>query len=734
MREVEILHDYIMDLLNGDETLAPADILVMSPKIEEYSGSIKGIFSRGTGDVPAIPFRIVDRKLKDTSEAVDTFFKILSLGEERFTSASVLGIAECDEIRERFNLNREDMDKIGKWVRETPVFWGIDAGFKDELGLPGIYENTWSFGFDRMLMGGIMNGEEKTSLGILPYPEIEGGDLLILGRFITFFNSLREVYLKLKKSHSLAEWSDVIKFILDTLFTDDEDAGAPDSISSAAVRIKNMQEESQFSGKLTVNVIIEYLKKALSESGSGRDFVSGSLTFCEMLPMRSIPCRVICLLGMNDSAFPRKSKTLSFDLTSASPKRGDRSARDEDKYLFLETLVSARENLYISFTGQSMNSSDKLNPSVVVSELIEYADRFYKVDNDKKKISDFIFKTHHIQPYNPEYFIGGSGFFTYRETRVEGARSYALLDKKSYRFMEKPLPPLAEDEKTISINDLAAFIVNPSKSLLNKRLGLYFNRRSDGLIEQEPFSFGSLDLYKLNAEIIKALQEGKEHDSCFNILKASGILPHGTPGVLTCENSFIEVKEFYNRFRNLLTGKSSRVVIDLDINGFRLTGSIDSIYNGRNIFFRYASAKGKDIITAWITHLALCASGNFNGDTLIVSKKEISGWDYIAESRDILGTLIKVYETGMMVPVPLFPAGSLKFAEKYYYGKKGDPVARAFKAANDAFINEFRGGDSDDLYIRKLFGDSYILSKEFQEHTLKVYAPVFENMKEKAGL
>ena len=176
------------------------------------------------------------------------------------------------------------------------------------------------------------------------------------------------------------------------------------------------------------------------------------------------------------------------------------------------------------------------------------------------------------------------------------------------------------------------------------------------------------------------------------------------------------------------------MVIDLDINGFKLTGLADNIYNGRNIFFRYASAKGMDILTAWITHLALCASEIFTGDTLLISKNGARGWEHVPGSKQVLTALLEIYETGMSRPVPLFPGSSLKFAETFYDGKKGDPGARAFNEAYKVFNNYFYAGDSDDPYISKLFGDSYTLSDEFMKTTLKVYSPVFENMLKEVSL
>ncbi len=730
MRETEVLHDYILDLLSKDKTLAPGDILVMSPDIEEYTGSIQGIFGNSGGDIPHIPFRIVDRKLKNSSVSIETFFKILALGDGRFTASHVLSIAECEEIRKKFDLSREDVNLAARWVREARVFWGIDASYKEELGLPGVAENTWSFGFCRMLMGGIMGPGEKTSLGILPYHEIEGGDLQVLGRFISLFNSLRDIYYMIKNSYTLAEWSGIIIFILNTLFIAGDIPSGFSSIVAAADKFKSMQCESGFAEKVSVKVIIEYFDRILSEAPSGMNFVSGSLTFCEMLPMRSIPCRVICILGMNDSAFPRKSRSLSFDLTSGNPRRGDRSVRDEDRYLFLETLVSARERLFISYIGRSMNGNNRLNPSVVVNELLEYIDQNYFVETTGKKVSEYVVKEHRIQPFNPVYFIDESGFFTYRMSRVEGAQSYASGEKHDYIFMnDKPLPPLSDDEKTISISDLAAFLNNPSRALLNKRLGLYLELKNNEFTDGEPFIPDTLEMYKLNGRIMESLLNCNDKESYFDIVKASGVLPHGTPGLVVYDRCYFEVDNFYRSFSPVLEGKAEKINLNLGIKDFTLTGSADNIYGKKNIFFRYAMAKGMDIFYAWITHLALCTAGSFSGDTYLISKTGIQSWETIPNPEKILSDLLDIYKEGMIRPIPLFPKSSLVYAETYFSPGKGDPGGRAIKKAGNVFNGRYGGNDLNDPYISKLFGNTYTITSKFCNLALKVYSPVFENMK-----
>jgi exodeoxyribonuclease V gamma subunit len=729
VREAEILHDYILDLLNTDSSLSPADILVMTPDIEKYAGPFTAVFGKTGGPVPAIPFRVVDRKLRNEGTCADTFFTVLSLRESRFTSAGILAVLECSEVREKFSFTEEDCGTIRKWVRDSMIFWGIDGEHKRGLGLPAVHENTWRFGLDRMLMGGMMYGKGETSLGILPYTEIEGGDLAVLGRFISFFSALCDIYDKLGRDHSLECWGEVIIFILEALFISDAEMSAGvERIYSAATELAAVMEKSGFSEPVSAPVIIEYLDNILSDTVSGMDFVSGSLTFCGMLPMRSIPRRVICLIGMNDSAFPRKSRALSFDLVASDPRRGDRSVRDEDRYLFLETLVSAGEKLYISYTGRSASGNSELNPSVVVSELLDYIDDNYTVDNGAGKVRDFILRTHRIHSYNPVYFTPGGEFYTYMKDRIQGARSFAMPDKQDYSFIHGPLPPLSQDEKSITVKGMAAFLLNPSKTLLNGRLGLYLNLVNNEFIEEEPFTPDYLDLYRLNSGIMDSLDRGVDHDRHLSLVRASGILPHSVPGTVAYESSYITVKSFYDSFSGLLTGRRGKLDVDLESGGFRIRGTIDNIYGSRMIFFRYANAAGKDILNAWISHLVLCASGAFPCETLLISRAGIQSWQPVAEAEKILATYLDLYEKGMTGPLPLFPRASFSYADTFYDHKKGEPGERALKAASAVYSNSWSGGDTDDPYIRKIFGDSGSLPPGFEKAAQAVYFPAYDLM------
>jgi exodeoxyribonuclease V gamma subunit len=532
----------------------------------------------------------------------------------------------------------------------------------------------------------------------------------------------------LKKEYTLHEWADVINKILDLLFTGDKTSSQLNPLYGLSLKLNDIQNESLFEKKVNVRVIYELFDRSMSAQSFGGDFASGNLIFCEMLPMRSIPKKVICIIGMNDSAFPRKSSSVSFDLISTHPKTGDRSVRDEDRFLFLETLISARENLYISYMGKNITNGTERNPSVVVNELLEYIEGRYKSDAGKS-IRDYIFKTHRIQSYNPVYFISDSGFFTYQGSKIGGAKSYAKSEKTNFRFMNELLPELSDDEKNITVNELASFLSNPSKWVMNKRLGLNLTPRYYEYIEEEQFKLEALDLYRLNSDIMQALINGDDPDDHFRFAKAAGLLPHGNIGVVAYKNAFAQVKKFYDRFSHLLHDKSPGIELSLNVDDITITGRADNIYDGRLIFFRNASERSTDILIPWITHLLLLGSDKFSGDTISLSKDSAREWGRINDSKEILSDLLNIYREGVRKPIPLFPKSSLKYIDEFYADKQGEPGARALKKAEESFYGGYTAGDSLDPYIKLFFGDSYTLRKPFIELALRVYSHIFENIK-----
>jgi exodeoxyribonuclease V gamma subunit len=729
IRELEVLRDYILDLFNNDSSLEPGDILVMTPDIENYSDYIQAVFEEKNENIVRIPYSIADRKAGSLSPDVDDFLRILDLGTGRFTATEIFSFLENEHIRARFKLDAEEVEKLVRWADDTRVYWGVNGKWKESLGLPSQDENTWQAGIGRMITGFLVQNRGDLCMDVLPYEGVEGGDAILLGRFITFFKSLVKASDIMKKRMTLESWSISIMEIMETLFEDKGDI--PEELFPVADSLDKMKSTgigSGYVGEISTAVVRSWLEKTVSGKSSARNFVNGKVTFCEMLPMRSIPFRVICLIGMNSSLFPRKSRAPGFDLIAANPKRGDRSVREEDRYLFLETLISARDKLYISYTGQNVRTNEEMNPSIVVSELMDYIEQGYGIEGGNKKIRDFIFKKQRLQPFNPVYFAGNE-YYSYNEEAFKNAVLSLSRERDDVPFFNTALSDIIMERDRIDADDFIEFFVNPSRALLSARLGIGLDPGELTLRDEEPFVPGGLDRYVVDTALLKAIEAGRDMDEYYKILCSAGILPHGTPGSVLYSDSLNEQSYFYSRIKPYLMEKDDTEHIIVEAGGLKISGTVKSLYGGRSIFYRCSGIKTRDMLRAWIYHLLLSASGKKEYETVLFGRDERVNINSLTQAQafEYLEVLAGLFRKGMMEPLEVFERSTFAYAEEFYTASS-EPGQRAMKKALPAFHgSKYIRGDIEDFYVNKLFA-GYSPERKFAGKAILVYGPVYENM------
>ncbi|MEI6127441.1 MAG: exodeoxyribonuclease V subunit gamma, partial [Pseudomonadota bacterium] len=362
MREVEVLYDNLLYLFDTTPGLLPKDIVVMTPDIATYAPLIQAVFDTPEEEHLKIPYSLADTSIRMESSLAAVFLSILTLDRQRFRAPAVLDILEAKAVRKKFGLTEKDMETITSWVSETEICWGIDGRYRTELDLPGFHENTWAFGLERMLLGYALPERDVPELfsGILPYGEIEGGSALALGSFTRFMEALFACRQLLLQEHTLARWSDELCRLLATFFiVDDETEHDLKKIRDALTEegLAGFAVQSGFDEKVPLDIIRAYLDRHLEAQTGRHGFISRGVTFCTMLPMRSIPFKVVYLLGMNDSDYPRSFARPGFDLMEHCRRLCDRSKRHEDRFIFLESILSARENLIISYVGRSIKDT-----------------------------------------------------------------------------------------------------------------------------------------------------------------------------------------------------------------------------------------------------------------------------------------------------------------------------------------------------------------------------------------
>jgi exodeoxyribonuclease V gamma subunit len=740
MREVEVLRDQLLRMFEEDRSLLPKDILVMMPDVETYAPYIQGVFNTAPEDLRRIPFSIADRSIRKEGGIGEAFLNLLGLQGSRFGVGQVVNLMECDAVRRRFGISNEDLETVRKWVSETGIRWGIDGKHKAELGLPAFPQNTWRAGLERLLLGFAMPGrEERLFSGILPYDSIEGEESRILGTFAEFVEKLFKGVTSFGEPKTLESWKEELAGVLDEFF------GTGEETDREMQLIRRMLDDlvkagaaSLFDEKVPLQVVRSYLERSLDQTGFGLGFMTGGVTFCAMLPMRSIPFKVICLLGMDSEAYPRQSNPLGFDYMARYPKRGDRSRRNDDRYLFLEAILSARQMLYISYVGQSIQDNSPIPPSVLVSELVDYMEQGFEIPS--RNLRDHLQTKHRLQAFSPEYFKNHEKLFTYSEESYEIAATVLADRKEQTPFLSTGLSEPDESWKELDLYSLCAFFSNPTKFLLNRRLGVYLEEKSSFAEEREPFEVQALEQYLLEESMLRRRLQGRSLKDDFGLAAASGRLPHGPVGQCIYETLSPGVERFAEDLLRLTGGEAFETRdFRIAVGGFSLTGSLDHVFKDTMIRYRYARLKGKDMVVSWIHHLVLncAAAGGHPRRTLIAGlagksakerKRVLYEYAPVEKGEEILEGLLKRYWEGLRLPLHFFPEISWPYAEACLTKQK--PQEGALEQARRTWEGtEWSRGESEDPYHQLCFRNADPFDFAFEKIAVEIFEPLLKYLK-----
>jgi exodeoxyribonuclease V gamma subunit len=736
VREMEVLYDSLLDLVERDPHLMPKDILVMAPDVEAYAPYIQAVFGTPEEESARFPFSIADRNAGRESRLVNAFFQILDLCSSRMTASDVMTTVESRPVRERFGFVEADLHLVRRWIRESGIRWGIDGEFRRRCGLPPSEQNTWKMGLDRLLLGYAMSEEnERMFHGILPYGAVEGGETAALERLVIFCDRLFGYVKAFEQVRAVNEWANVLTELIDDFLIVPGSDG-PES-RWLKERIADLKEHGHGPGEnektVDLSAIRWYLARSLEETGLGRGFLSGGITFCAMLPMRSIPFKVICLVGMNSDAYPRKSNSVGFDLMVRSPRRGDRSRRRDDRYLFLEALLSAREVLYISYVGQSMRDNSVRPPSVLVSELTDYIEKGFRfADGD---IRNHVVTTHRLQPFNHAYFQAEGRHFSYSKTHAQVAEAGKNRQKAS-PFVSRGLRAPEEEGGQVSLTDLCRFFFNPAKFFLNRRLNMALEDEGAVLEDEEAFEVSGLERYKLEQDLVERALSGQVLEGALTATQAAGILPHGVVGECLYKRICRQAEEFVQKTRPYLCGCRSVLHLDLNVSDIQLYGELNHVYGNGPVFWRYALLQPKDRLWAWIHHLATQAVADIPKKVTTViglverGKDKRRRWtgvqfDPVSNASVLLEDLLRIYKSGLGRAVPFFPETSWAYAYRFQRSGSSDAAKRVAGQVWRGSL--YHRGEGDDPYCRLCFRDVPPLDIEFEDLAITVFGPLLRN-------
>ncbi len=779
MREVEVLHDQLLNLLTGkDPRCKPHEIVVLLPDVDTYAPFVEAVFERDPADPRFVPYRIADRPIQVDSPVIEALSRILDIVDSRLSAPQVLDLLTLEPIARRFTLDASSLDKISEWVTKSNIRWGKDGQHRTRHGQPGIEINTWAFGLDRLLLGyALPTDEMATFADVLPFDDLEGNDAVLLGRLTEFVSTLFAQIDGLRGSRSLESWRDALTETLDALVlrcqrTEWQHQRLRETLSEIVASAKT----AGFDEPVDLRVIRLLLEGRVDAAFPERGFLSGGVTFCAMVPMRSIPFRVVCLLGMNDGAFPRSGRTVDFDLIKrgSEPSRpGDRDRRKDDRYLFLETILAAREELLITYTGQSIRDNNLRPPSVVISELIDtIADTHLPPKQDheqnqddldrRRSIASHLVIRHPLQSFSQRYFDNTDpNLFSFADDNARGALALSPARTPVPPFIDAELPTPAEDgastvEHRIALHDLARFLRDPAQHLCNRRLNISFREESIDVPAREPIELDGLDTWHLGNLRLKHAQAGLTNVQSLEVFRAGGLLPFGTMGRLAFDEVVAVADKISETVRTFRVGEQRPpLAVDQILEpGLRLEGIITDLWSSGIVTFQYSRISKKQLLELWVRHLALCCelSGRAMPTTTLIgrpgtktakfrgkeAKKDTGGvavisFNPVADARKHLVGLTRLFELGQRAPLAFAPESSGDFVTKLR--EKGS-VALAMAEAIKTYNGGYNTGEREqNLYLQKIFGNesppfaqTFKVGPDFSTLARGIYEPLMNAM------
>ena len=735
LREVEILHDQLLARFTDDPQLTPDQVVVLTPDIERYAPYIEAVFAAREG-VPRIPFSLADRNQRAEIPLLETFLSLLALPESRFSAEELLAWLEQPALAARAGIDDSDLPLLRDWLREAGVRWGRDAEHRQQLGLPADNAFTWRQGLDRLLLGFAappqLAGDAAPLLGdCWPLDALEGARAQLLGRLAAFVERLAALAQSLQTERSLAEWAETLLALIDQLF-DERQAG--DTLLVLSKACATLHEQALSSGiqrPIELSLIRQQLTAALEQGSSASGFLTGAVTFCNMVPMRSLPFALVCLLGLDDGALPRRSPAAGFDLISRKPRHGDRVRRLDDRYLLLETLLSARHGLYLSYVGRDPRDNATLPPSVLLSELLEVVDQTATCAG-AQKTSERLTINHPLQPFSADNFASSGARRSYAGTWFRAAERLAAAPLESPAPFIERLP--APDASWLQIEpaDLLECFRHPAKFLLQQRLGLRLADAEDGIAADEPFVIDGLVQWRLRELALHAMERGWSEQQEQRIAHSAGWLPGGELGNVLWGEQRGPVRAFAPRLFEARPDEVPQpLLVDVQLAGVRIHGWLDGVTRFGLFEWRLKQPGAKDLPKFWLRHLLLnCAAGtDIERDSLLISPDGDWQLGPLDNPQALLEPWLAAYREAFCTPLPFLPKSSHAFAKALCTPSprsKKQPLDAARDAARSAWLgNEHSayGGEDSDPWYALAFRGREALDERFEALAEQLLGP-----------
>ncbi len=706
-RQVDVLREVLVGLLEDDPTLEPRDILVMCPDVETFAPLIEAGFGLGEvseGSHPAhrLRVRLADRGLANTNALLAVAVQLIDLVGGRATASEVLDLLAHDAVRRRFGFDLDDLAQLTRWVSESGVRWGLSQEHRTPYHLGSLAQNTWRAGLDRILLGVAM-AEDQTLLGrTLPLDDVASGAIDLAGRLAEALDRIECAVDVLRGASGVGDWADALGDAVTSLTALDRD--------DAWQTVQFERELAGISGgDRDVELRLADVRSLLDHRLAGRptrsNFRTGSLTVATLVPMRSVPHRVVCLLGLDDGVFPRMLTADGDDVLARDPLTGERDLRSEDRQLLLDAILAATETLVITYSGASEHTGQPRPPAVPVGELLDALDR-----TGPTPVRGRVLVAHPLQSFDPRNLVPGElgtpGPFSFDAAARAGALA-ARRPAPVPAFLTAALPPVAPDDVTLA--DLLAFYRNPARELL-RRLDVATPYDADEVRDAIPIDLDSLETWSVGDRIISEMLAGADPQACVDAELNRGSLPPGDLAPDKLADILRVAQEVLNASAGLRAGEPASVEVLLDLGGGRrLVGSVPGVYGDTVVRLTYSSLRAKPALGLWLDLLAAQASSPdrvLTGHAFGKGNRNQRGQAQVGPvdaefARTHLRRLVEIRDRGLteLAPLPLATGRAWAIGQTSSARKAAWQAGDAWRTTESSPVP---GDDQDVAFVRLL--------------------------------
>ena len=596
LRELEVLRDALLRERAEHPGLEPSDIVVMAPDIGAYLPLLPAVFGEpGRAEGP-LPYHLADVPMARAQPLFAAFRQLLALPNSRLTAPELVDFLGQPAVMRRLGLDDGALDTLTQWLATARAAWGLDPGFRAAMGVPATEEHTLSWAMDRLVAGFIHGSEDLDTVlhlpdatAMVPVPGVTGSAAPALGALDHLLQQVALLRADATSERTASDWARRLEERLDALFLADlsepRESDAMDQLRGLLRALASEPGELGLDPSLAFPVVKQWLEERLAAVPERQRLLAGGITVCGMVPQRAIPFRVVAVLGLNEGEYPRSDVDAGLDPINRPGLRrlGDRDVRSDDRYLFLETLMSARDALHLSHVAFDAVAGSARNPAAPLAELIAALPPGDMIDD--ARVAPAWRVDHALQPFDRRYFDGSDPrLFCHRADfagMVGGATAVPPL-------LPGVMPPPDVEVRTVSVAELRRYFRDPARVLLADRLQARLDALDEsGLVEDEPLEprMGRLDS-PARALCLQALRDPASPlpQDAPDALRLAGLLPAAGLGAAAWRQEIDAVQALVGSARAraslaplLAAGlPEATPALRRELGRFRITGELDN--------------------------------------------------------------------------------------------------------------------------------------------------------------